>query len=69
MAETPGILQVGDRVEVSGLPELGGPSPVLLAAVARATGHGAMPEPRSLSATNLNQAIWMPPRAAEWRVD
>ena len=57
MAETPGLLQVGDRVEVSGLPELGGPSPVLLAAVARVTGHGALPEPRSLSATNLNQAL------------
>jgi len=58
MAETPGTLRVGDRVEVSGLPELGGPSPVLLAAVARATGHGALPEPRSLAATNLNHALW-----------
>lgn len=58
MAETPGTLQVGDRVQVSGLPELGGPSPVLLAAVARATGHGALPAPRSLVATNLNHALW-----------
>ena len=58
MAETPGTLRVGDQVEVSGLPELGGPSPVLLAAVARVTGHGALPEPRPLSATNLHQALW-----------
>ena len=58
MAETPGTLRVGDRVEVSGLPELGGPSPVLLAALARVTGHGALPEPRSLVATNPNPALW-----------
>lgn len=58
VAETPETIRVGDRVEVSGLPELGGPSPVLLAAVVRATSHAALPEPCSLSATNLNQALW-----------
>ncbi len=58
MSETPVTLRVGDWVEVSGLPELGGPSPVLRAAVARVTGQGPLPAPRSLSATNLNQTLW-----------
>lgn len=42
-------LQVGDRVEVVGFPELGGPSPVLREALVRQTGHASLPPPRELA--------------------
>ena len=38
-------LKLGDRVEVVGYPELGGPSPVLREAVFRNTGEGSLPAP------------------------
>lgn len=44
----PTTLQPGDDVEVVGFPELGGPSPLLREAVARKTGHAALPQPRPL---------------------
>jgi len=44
---------VGDLVEAVGFPELAGPSPVLREAVARTTGHAALPEPKKLLPANL----------------
>lgn len=43
----------GDVVEVSGLPELDGPSPVLREAVTRRTGFGPLPEPLVLKAEDI----------------
>ena len=42
-------LNPGDDVEVAGLVELGGVSPLLRQAVARVTGHSDLPDPRELS--------------------
>lgn len=47
-------LQPGDEVEVAGLVELGGASPVLRQAVARKTGHFPLPEPRQISLNSLS---------------
>lgn len=56
-AKDPGGLEVGDRVEVVGFPELSGSaSPVLQEAVARKTGHAPLPEPRKLPAAELLRA-------------
>lgn len=44
----------GDKVEAVGLVELGAASPLLRQAVARATGHSALPEPRRLSLNALD---------------
>lgn len=46
-------LQPGDEVEVSGFPELGGPSPELLDARARKVGHSALPQPSKIQYWNL----------------
>jgi len=46
-------LQAGDTVEVAGYPQLGGPSPLLRAAVTRKTGHEALPKPRTLDVNDL----------------
>src|SRR5206468_9264000 len=45
--------QSGDQVEVVGLVELGGPSPVLREAVARKTGRTALPHARKLMPSEL----------------
>lgn len=47
LAEPEGI-EPGTDVEVVGLPELGGPSPLLREAVARKTGYSALPPPQPL---------------------
>ena len=47
--------EVGDRVDVVGFLELGGPSPVLREALVRKTGHSGMPEPRWLDSQTLLQ--------------
>lgn len=47
-------LDPGDEVEVAGLVELGGASPVLRQAVARKTGHFVLPEPRKISINSLS---------------
>ncbi len=47
-------LHPGDEVEVVGLVELGGASPVLRQAVARKTGHLPMPEQRQISLDSLS---------------
>jgi signal transduction histidine kinase len=44
----------GDEVEVVGLVELGGASPVLRQTVARKTGHRPLPEPRQISINSLS---------------
>ncbi|HLX95628.1 MAG TPA: ATP-binding protein [Verrucomicrobiae bacterium] len=48
-------LEAGDQVEVVGFPELSGASPLLHEAVARKTGHAALPKPRPLQSSNLIQ--------------
>ncbi|MCW1923986.1 PA14 domain-containing protein [Luteolibacter arcticus] len=54
-ADTSG-LKPGDRVEASGYPRLGGPSPVLLETRVRGIGHEAIPEPQVVSADRLPDA-------------
>ena len=49
----PLALKIGDLVDVTGFPELSGAAPLLNEAVARATGHAALPEPSKLSAADL----------------
>ena len=49
-------LKTGDRVEVAGFPELGGPSPVLREAVVRQTGHAPLPVPIELTTENILSA-------------
>ena len=56
VANTPGALRVGDRVDVAGYPQLGGASPLLREAVVRKTGHATLPEARRLSPGNLASA-------------
>ena len=46
-------LEAGDQVEVVGFPGLSGASPLLHEAVARKTGHTALPEARKLESNNL----------------
>ncbi|MES2657952.1 MAG: ATP-binding protein [Verrucomicrobiota bacterium] len=46
----------GDEVEVSGFPQLGGPSPALLEARARRAGKSPLPSPTRVAATNLPDA-------------
>jgi signal transduction histidine kinase len=46
-------LEAGDVVEVVGFPELSGAAPVLRGAVARKTGHTALPEPVKLKPSDL----------------
>jgi signal transduction histidine kinase len=53
-AKEPLGLQVGDLVEVVGFPELSGAAPVLRGAVARKTGHRALPEPQSVASADLS---------------
>ena len=53
MAKQPLGLAPGDLVEAVGYPELSGAAPVLRGAVARKTGHAALPEPRRLSPNDL----------------
>jgi signal transduction histidine kinase len=52
----PVALKTGDRVEVAGFPELGGPSPVLREAVVRQTGHAPLPVPIELTPENILNA-------------
>ena len=47
--QEPADVNAGDRVEVVGFPELGGPSPLLREAILRRTGNAPLPEPRSLA--------------------
>jgi signal transduction histidine kinase len=49
----PQELKVGDMVDVTGFPELSGAAPLLSDALARVTGHAALPEPEKLSAADL----------------
>lgn len=49
----PQELKVGDMVDVTGFPELSGAAPLLSEALARVTGHAALPEPERLSAADL----------------
>ena len=58
MAQNFGGVQVGDTVEISGLPELGSAAPVLRDAVVRKTGRRPLSQPRWLESTNLNHAEW-----------
>ena len=51
-------LHTGDLVEVAGYPELSGAAPHLRSAVARKTGHAAMPVPRKLSPDDLPNAAY-----------
>lgn len=53
----PQELKVGDLVDVTGFPELSGAAPLLNEAVARATGHAALPEPQGLSPAGLPAGI------------
>ncbi|MGD1087879.1 MAG: ATP-binding protein [Verrucomicrobiota bacterium] len=46
-------LQVGDMVDVSGYPQLGGATPLLHEAVVHKTGNAALPEARQLAPGNL----------------
>jgi signal transduction histidine kinase len=48
----------GDLVEVAGLPEWGGPSPVLREAVVRKTGHSALPEPKALRQEDIGKPTY-----------
>jgi signal transduction histidine kinase len=52
-AQDDGGVKIGDRVEVAGYPELGGPSPVLREAVARKLGEAPLPEAKTLSPEQL----------------
>ena len=52
----PAKLTSGDMVDVVGFPELSGAAPVLREAVARKTGHAALPGARKLSPDNLIRA-------------
>jgi signal transduction histidine kinase len=56
VAKHPADFQAGDIVEAVGFPELSAAAPVLREAVARKTGHGALPEPRALGAEDLMRA-------------
>lgn len=49
-------IELGDKLEVVGLPELGGPSPVLREALVRKIGHAPLPIPLPLQPQDLNQA-------------
>jgi signal transduction histidine kinase len=51
--KAPVDLRPGDLAEVVGFPVLGGPSPVLVEAMARRTGHARLPPARALSEENL----------------
>ena len=53
LSETPQRLHAGDLVEAVGFPQLGGPSPVLLAAQLRKTGTGPLPVPFQVSDQDL----------------
>jgi signal transduction histidine kinase len=50
----PAHFEPGDNVEVVGLVELGGPSPILREAIARKTGHSRLPAPQPLTFDNTN---------------
>lgn len=50
----PSDLRPGEMVSVSGIPELGGPSPILRVAVARRVGRADWPASRKLRATDLS---------------
>ena len=54
-AQEPLSLQEGDLVEAVGFPRLGGPSPVLLEAVARRTGQAPPPAPMVVSSAQLSE--------------
>jgi len=56
MTKDPLPLAEGDLVEAVGFPELGGPSPVLVQATARKTGHAPLPPPRAIPTTELLDA-------------
>jgi signal transduction histidine kinase len=56
LAKQAEALAAGDLVEVSGFPELGGPSPVLREAVARRVGRAVLPPPRRLTPGDLLRA-------------
>jgi signal transduction histidine kinase len=49
-------IRPGDEVTVVGLPELGGPSPILREALVHKTGHAPLPVPVMLSPGNLSRA-------------
>jgi len=51
-------LHTGDQVDVVGYPELSGAAPHLRSAVARKTGHDALPNPRTLSADEFPNALF-----------
>ncbi len=53
VARQPPALMPGDEVEVSGFPQLGGPSPVLLDGLARKTGAAALPSAVKLADKSL----------------
>jgi signal transduction histidine kinase len=57
IAKNPAPLEAGDQVEVVGFPDLfSNVSPVLREALARKTGHAALPEAKRLQADDLIQA-------------
>jgi signal transduction histidine kinase len=49
-------IELGDKLEVVGLPELGGSSPVLREALVRKVGHAPLPIPLPLQPQDLNRA-------------
>jgi signal transduction histidine kinase len=51
--KNPAEFHPGDLVEVAGIPELGGPSPVLREAAVRKTGVAPLPPPKKILANNL----------------
>ena len=50
----PSVFAPGDEVDVAGLVELGGSSPILRQAVARKTGHSALPKARPITLDALS---------------
>lgn len=56
IATPPGGVSVGDLVEVSGYPELGGPSPVLRETLVKKSGRAALPTAKNLPPENLMAA-------------
>lgn len=54
----PAPLHTGDLVDAVGYPELNGAAPHLRNAVARKTGHGELPVPRTLSPDDLPNAMY-----------
>ena len=58
VAKNMGEVGTGDLVDISGLPELGGASPILRAATVRKTGHAVLPAATNLDPAQLSFSGW-----------